>query len=632
MFPLQISRYEIKSRIGRGGMGDLYLARDPNTNRLVALKLLNATLDSSELRERFAREARALAALNHPNIVSIYDTGEFDDSPFIVMEYVRGETLAEMIKRRAALSIPEKLKLMEELCAGLAQAHEAGIIHRDIKPANLMVDQLKRLKILDFGIARVAEGNRTRIGPLTQVNMMIGTPGYMSPEQIEDGQVDHRSDIFAVGAVCYELLSYGEAFAGTNTRQIESSVLRGQPAPLASRVPGLDPEIDQIVFRALKRDPNKRYQDASTFEKALERLRSRLGPEDTQGTLQRPTPPLPPRGAGEKSRADAAYQRSLAMQASAPEAARRFALEALAEDPTHEGARAFLARVERRTPLTVTHSAPTPEPVSSTVVGTSLGETAVGASGGTAIGTAAGGTAASTYAGKAPSTMASAPTIIVAPAPARAAAVREKPLRTLLRHDGPLRKRFDQLLTRDRRSSKTNEAPWKRYQPAALAVALLVIVALIVTALVRIGMGPSGQLLTITKPVGGTISTTGIICGTRGSDCSTSRPKGDAIELTPEADSGFAFSGYTGDCAPGGRTTMVAARTCGGAVPPTWLRAATEPSGVSTRFTSAPISFEKPFSFESGRAARSTPCRSASRTARATASWASRKGKPLRTR
>src|SRR5882672_5890831 len=132
---------------------------------------------------------------------------------------------------------------MEELCAGLAQAHEAGIIHRDVKPANLMVDQQGRLKILDFGIARVAEGHKTQGGPLTQVNMMIGTPGYMSPEQIEGGEVDHRSDIFAVGAVCYELLSYDEAFSGTNTRQIEIQVLRGKPKPLATL--GLDPEIDE---------------------------------------------------------------------------------------------------------------------------------------------------------------------------------------------------------------------------------------------------------------------------------------------------------------------------------------------------------------------------------------------------
>src|SRR3954454_9082571 len=146
--PSQAGRYEIKSLIGRGGMGDLYLARDPNTSRLVAIKLLNASLNSGDLRDRFAREARALAALNHPNIVTIYDYGEFQGSPFIVMEYVRGESLAEKIKRRAPLTVTQKLKLMEELCAGLGHAHEAGIIHRDIKPANLMVEQHGRLKIL----------------------------------------------------------------------------------------------------------------------------------------------------------------------------------------------------------------------------------------------------------------------------------------------------------------------------------------------------------------------------------------------------------------------------------------------------------------------------------------------------
>ena len=164
--PARISRYEIKTLIGAGGMGSLYLARDtnPNTNRLVALKLLNATLDSVELRERFGREARALAALNHPSIVDIYDSGEFRGSPFIVMEYVRGETLAEKIKRRAPMSLAQKLKLMTELCSGLAHAHEAGIIHRDIKPANLMVDQHGRLKILDFGIARMHEASMTRVG------------------------------------------------------------------------------------------------------------------------------------------------------------------------------------------------------------------------------------------------------------------------------------------------------------------------------------------------------------------------------------------------------------------------------------------------------------------------------------
>jgi serine/threonine protein kinase len=561
--PSQIGRYEIKSLIGRGGMGNLYLAHDPNTNRLVALKLLNATLDSLELRERFAREARALAALNHPNIVNIYDTGEFEDSPFIVMEYVRGETLAEMIKRRATLSISQKLKLMAELCAGLAQAHEAGIIHRDIKPANLMVDQQGRLKILDFGIARVAEGNRTRVGlPLTQVNMMIGTPGYMSPEQIEGGEVDHRSDIFAVGAVCYELLSYDEAFAGTNTRQIESSVLRGQPVPLATVVPGLDPEIDEIVLRALKRDPNKRYQDAATFERALERVRSRMG--DAPAPPRRPTPPPPP-GARVKSRearAEAAYQRAVAAsQGGAPDAAKRFAVEALAEDPSHVNARAFLARLEHRAPLSATQSVAPLEPASQTVAGTFVSRAQRVPSGPappTVIGTAV---------GKAPPTNASAPTIIVPPTGGRAAA-RRNPFPALWGREGmlTLKRRYEQFWKPDRTSGTRREPPWIRYRWAALAAALLLLVAGIVAIVIGFGIGlpPSGQLLKIMKPAGGTISATGgINCGTRGNDCSAKRPNGDRIELTPEPDAGFVFVGYTGDCAPGGRTIMTAPRTCG---------------------------------------------------------------------
>jgi serine/threonine protein kinase len=582
--PTHIGRYEIKSLIGRGGMGDLYLAFDPNTNRLVALKLLNATLDSDELRQRFAREARALAALNHTNIVNIYDTGEFEDSPFIVMEYVRGETLAEMIKRKAALTVSQKLKLMAELCAGLAQAHEAGIIHRDIKPANLMVDQQGRLKILDFGIARVAEGGRTRVGlPLTQVNMLIGTPGYMSPEQIEGGEVDHRSDIFAVGAVCYELLAYDEAFAGTNTRQIESGVLRGQPVPLASRVPGLDPEIDEIVLRALKRDPNKRYQDAATFEAALERLRSHLGP-DAPGPPRRPTPPPPPqtaKGKSREARAEAAYQRALvAHKGGAIESARRFAVEALAEDPSHVAARALLARLQTRAPVLQTvQSVPTLGPVPPTVVGTAAGGTRTN----TAMSTNA---SASTRASSA-STMASAPTIIISPTVAREPAPWKR-FQRLWRSDAPSKTRGKPRAKRDGTNWKRLEDLWIRYRWATVAVALLLVLVAVAGVAMLVGpwlVRPSAQLLTITKPTGGTISAAGITCGTRGANCSTTRPKGDPIELTPEADAGFTFAGYTGDCAPGGRTVMTVPRTCGA----NFVPGIEKPVAPTQVFTIAPV-------------------------------------------
>jgi serine/threonine-protein kinase len=635
--PSQIGRYQIKSLIGRGGMGDLYLALDPNTNRLVALKLLNATLDSTELRERFAREARALAALNHPNIVNIYDTGEYDDAPFIVMEYVRGETLAEIIKRRAPLSISQKLKLMSELCAGLAQAHNANIIHRDIKPANLMVDQQGRLKILDFGIARVTEDNRTRFGPLTAVNMMIGTPGYMSPEQLEAGEVDHRSDIFAVGAVCYELLSNTEAFAGSDTRMVERKVLAGKPTPLASLVPGLDPEIDEIVQRALKKEPNKRYQDATTFEKALDRVRARMGPDDAPPLPPPPPVPLPAQSTGGKSRsakAEAAYQRALeAARAGSRDAAKRFAVEALAEDPSHAGARTFLQGLDQRNSPGATQSAtprrPSPgatsagtamstsvssrsaPPAGSTLAGGSTlvsGSTSV-SDGRTAIGdmneTLGGRTAVSTSAGDRTAAFESAPTIIVTPAlpktpasspnrfqalwGARKQATESKaPVREAKApsKDAPSNKAYSPP-PKSSGSDRKPEPLWIRYRWAALGLGITLAVILVVGLAVYFLRGTAGQLLTITKPEGGTVSAAGIRCGTRGSDCSTTRPNGDPIELTPQADAGYTFVGYTGDCAPGGRTIMSSPRTCGA----TFAKdvAPATPAGATQILTISPV-------------------------------------------
>jgi len=510
--PVNISRYEVKSLIGRGGMGDLYLARDPNTNRLVAIKLLNASFSSGDLRDRFAREARALAALNHPNIVTIYDYGEFQGSPFIVMEYVRGETLAEKIKRRAPLTIGQKLKLMEELCAGLGHAHEAGIIHRDIKPANLMVEQQGRLKILDFGIARVAEGNMTRVGmQLTQVNVRIGTPGYMSPEQIDGREIDQRSDLFAVGTVFYELLSYREAFSGGSTRQIENKVLEAQPPPLTALVQGLGPEIAAIVTRALEKEPSARFQDAAEFERALEQQRWHLGPTGQTPPPSRPTPqpsPAPARSSRD-ARANAAYQRSLAVyQDGAEEAAKRFVIEALAEDPDHPDARALLARLD---PDALSYVPPTAmraaTPVERTVVS---------------------------------SRTAPAPTVVKTQAALAA----------------PSESRYQRL--------------WQQYRWPLTVVASLVVVTLVVFATIRASgwLWSSGYSLTITRPTGGTILARGIACGTLGSDCSAQRDSSEIVELQVQADSGFVFRGYTGDCAPSGRTTMTGARTCGATFEP----------------------------------------------------------------
>src|SRR5262249_22645823 len=300
------------------------------------VKLLDATLDSSELRNRFDREAQSLAALSHPHIVRIYDYGDFDDSPFIVMEYIRGETLDEKIRRRARLTVGDKLRAMEELCDGLAHAHAAGIVHRDVKPANLMVDQDGHLVILDFGIARVADSNLTRIrSGATWMQMQIGTPGYMSPEQTQGGDIDPRTDIFSVGAVCYELLAYRSAFPGSTAKEIESLVMHTPPPPLASQLPNFDPEIDSILARAMANDRNQRFPDATALGQAFNQYRSRLPSGDSIVARRQPTPP-PSVVGGAMSRGDAAFLRAVgAYEEQAFEVARRFTIEALAEDPTH---------------------------------------------------------------------------------------------------------------------------------------------------------------------------------------------------------------------------------------------------------------------------------------------------------
>ena len=204
--PAVIGRYQVRARLGQGGMGVVYLALDPLIDRLVAIKLLR--VNTAELRNRFLREAVIAGRLHHPNIVSIYDVGEYEEQPFIAMEYVDGETLAEVIRRRAPLALSRKVELLTDLCEGLAYAHRAGLIHRDVKPSNMVVNREGRLKILDFGIARLADSSVTAAGS------MVGTPSYMSPEQIEGQPVDKRSDIFSVGIVCYELLVYRRAFDG----------------------------------------------------------------------------------------------------------------------------------------------------------------------------------------------------------------------------------------------------------------------------------------------------------------------------------------------------------------------------------------------------------------------------------
>jgi serine/threonine protein kinase len=279
----QVGRYEIQRRLGRGGMGSVYVAHDPVLGRMVAIKMFAGDLDVPDARERFFREARAAAALSHPNIVTVYDFGEFASQPYIVMEYVPGETMANVIRRKTPIAIGDKLRWIEELCAGAGYAHQMSVVHRDIKPANLMIDRTGRLKILDFGIARM-------IGIASNTAVMIGTPGYMAPEQITGEPVDHRTDQFSIGVVLYELLAYAEPFPGDTLPMITHRIVHEEPTPLEELAPDVSPDIVAIVRQAMRKRSAERFKDAEALRIAVARVRRRY---ESDEDWNRPTRPVP---------------------------------------------------------------------------------------------------------------------------------------------------------------------------------------------------------------------------------------------------------------------------------------------------------------------------------------------------
>jgi hypothetical protein len=249
---------------------------------MVAIKMFDGDLDVPDARERFSREARAAAALSHPNIVTVFDFGEFASQPYIVMEYVPGETMANLIRRKTAISIADKLRWLEELCAGAGYAHQMSVVHRDIKPANLMIDRSGRLKILDFGIARL-------IGIASNTAVTIGTPGYMAPEQITGEPVDHRSDQFSIGVVFYELLAYAEPFPGDTLPMITHRIVHEEPTPLEQLVPDVIPDIVAIVRQAMRKRSAERFKDTETLRIVIARVRRHYESDDD---WNRPTRPV----------------------------------------------------------------------------------------------------------------------------------------------------------------------------------------------------------------------------------------------------------------------------------------------------------------------------------------------------
>ncbi len=300
-----ILQYQLLERIGAGGMGEIYKARDTRLNRFVAMKALSAGMAANpDLRLRFVQEAQAVSALNHPNIITIYDIVDDADTQYMVIEFVDGKTLLELIPK-GGMPVPLVIRYGSQIAEALCAAHAAGIVHRDLKPANIMITGTGLVKVLDFGLAKMIdwasanpEGATVTMipAPLTIEGTLLGTVNYMSPEQAEGKKLDARSDIFSFGAVLYEMLTGKAAFRGDSVLATLTSVLRDQIQPVRELAPDIPAELERIVDACLKKNPDDRVQSMQEVQLAFTALRQ----QSDSGTLSNvptaaiPMPPLTP--------------------------------------------------------------------------------------------------------------------------------------------------------------------------------------------------------------------------------------------------------------------------------------------------------------------------------------------------
>ena len=270
----QLGRYEILGEIGQGSMGVVYKARDPALDRVVAIKTINLNLPKDELAEyeaRFYQEARAAGGLNHPNIVTIYDIGKSDRVAYMAMEYLEGEELRAILTNEQPLPVTQALDVASQVAEGLYYAHERHIVHRDIKPANIMVVRDGLVKITDFGIARMRT-NEVK----TMTGMILGSPKYMSPEQVAGKRADHRSDLFSLGVVLYEMLTGHAPFQADSIHGIMYQILNSTPPAPTQRNAELPEIVDLITAKALNKNVEERYQNAKDLAKDLQDCKEML--------------------------------------------------------------------------------------------------------------------------------------------------------------------------------------------------------------------------------------------------------------------------------------------------------------------------------------------------------------------
>ncbi len=281
VMPLEkIGRYEINDELGSGAMGVVYRATDPNIGRKVALKTMRLDvhgIEAQEMLQRFKNEARAAGVLNHPNLVTVYDAGEQDGIFYIAMEYIEGVTLHQMLTERRVLPVEQMIEIARNVCAGLDYAHARHIVHRDIKPANIMITPDGTAKIMDFGIAKAGGG-------LTSTGQVLGTPNYMSPEQVKGKQIDGRSDLFSLGVILYEAITGEKPFAGQNVTTIIYKIVNENPIAPRDLDVTIHPGLSAVITRSLAKLPDDRYQTGAEMMRDLQNYKS-IGSESDATTV-----------------------------------------------------------------------------------------------------------------------------------------------------------------------------------------------------------------------------------------------------------------------------------------------------------------------------------------------------------